>query len=1081
MLKVLSPLFRLSLGTLGYLYATITATSAQVTSDGTVNTQVNQNGSVAEITGGETRGGNLFHSFQDFSVPTGNEAFFNNAESISNIFSRVTGGNISNIDGLIGANGTANLFLINPAGILFGENARLDIGGSFFGTTADSILFEDGEFSATNPDNSPLLTINAPIGLNLRDNPGEIVNRSRVDDIGLQVASGKSISLIGGDINLEGGLITAPGGIVELGGLSTSGTINLNENRSVSFPEGIERSDISLTQQAAVNVRAGGSGFINIDAKNLLLTEQSELFAGIAENSGSETAVAGDINIRATESVKIIGEVDAPTGENFEQQIQAITFARDNGTGIRNNVGLSSVRRGSNTDRSNALGNGGDINITTQTLEMLNTSVIDTGIFGTGAGGDININADNITLTGSQSFFLAQVRGFNLDRIKEQGIGDGGSLNINTGSIDFNESAGILLDVQPGAVGNSGDIIITASNEVNFIGGEEPSFVLTQLSGGSIGSAGDIKITASFLKLDNAQLISNIGFNAQGDGGNIEFNIANTALIDGSQIQAQVQQNATGNGGDIIINAGNLQVTDSFSDDSQQSLILADTQGRGNAGNITFNITDSFTVDRNSLILTQVQQNAFGKAGSITINASSLNLLDNSLVLADTRGEGDSGNIIIDASNNIIIDDSLILTELGINGIGKAGNIDISAADITIDNLSIVSSKTRTGATGESGSVSIDSDFLRLANGSSIDAITENQFDAGNVTLATNTIEIISGGKIITATDDSGNAGNITLEVAETLNINGENPLLRLESTTVPAIDALNAETGLFANTTARSIGNGGTIQINNVDSLNINNDAKISVASEGEGSGGSIFVNSDFLNLSNGAEVVANTAFGTGGNVNLTVENHIVLEDNSLVSAEATGTANGGNLNIDTDFIIAFPDGNNDILASAEQGTGGNITINAQSLLGIQESPLSDLTNDINASSEFDLDGSIIINTLGIDPLQGAAELPQNVVEPEQTTAQACNVNRSIATNSLIVRGRGGILAEPGLPLDSSNIIGANADATSAIPKPIETAQGKIQPARGIKVTEDGTITLTAYRTNNAGERLFKTNPNCS
>ena len=278
-------------------------------------------------------------------------------------------------------------------------------------------------------------------------------------------------------------------------------------------------------------------------------------------------------------------------------------------------------------------------------------------------------------------------------------------------------------------------------------------------------------------------------------------------------------------------------------------------------------------------------------------------------------------------------------------------------------------------------------------------------------------------------------------------------------------------------------------------ESITIANDARIAADSEGQGNGGRIFIRAEDLSLNNQAQIIAETnspqpAEIIPSEINLSIANNLSLEENSTISAQAFNSASGGNIDIDTNFIIAFPnqiEGNgSDIIANAaENGTGGRININADSLLGIDEgdATVNNQTNDIDASSESGIDGTISIFTPDVNPIQTVTELPNNVIQKQQTTAQTCAADRQvIAQNSLTIKGKGGIPKEPSLPLDSHNIsIDGEINSTSNIPQPVETSYGKIQPARGIKVTKEGGIILTAYRTNNSGDRLPEDSINCN
>jgi filamentous hemagglutinin family protein len=992
--KALSSWFGLSLCTLGYLYATSNKVLAQVTSDGTVNTQVTENGNTAEITGGETRGDNLFHSFQDFSVPTGNEASFLNANDISNIFSRVTGGNISNIDGLISANGSANLFLINPSGIIFGEGARLDIGGSFYGSSASSILFEDGEFSATDLNNPPVLTINAPIGLNLRDQPADIVNRSVVQDsagevVGLEVLPGNNLAFVGGNISFEAGAATARGANIQLGGLTEAGIVSINPDGSLSFPDDVTKADINLSNGAYVDVSGTGEGSVSVKARNLNLNGSSFIRAGISFESTNPEAQAGDITIDVAENITLDG--GAISNINFDEESSSV-----------------------------GLGNSGNITINTGSLEAFNGGSIDASTFGQGDAGEVQVTAtENITIDGiSSSGFPTGITSF----VATDAEGNAGGVTIST--TNLNLTNGGSIDASTFGQGDAGVVNVTASGDITADGESSEGFasgITSAVNPDAVGDAGGVTITTTNLNLTNGGRVDASTF-GQGDAGVVNVTATGDITADGessegfaSGITSAVNPDAAGNAGGVNVTTTNLNLTNGGSVD-------ASTFGQGNAGEVQVTATGDITIDGESLsgfptgVTSFVNPGAVGNAGGVNVTTTNLNLTNGGSITASTFGQGDAGEVQVTADGDITVD--------GENSEGFASGITSAVNPDAVGN-------------------------------------------ADGVTISTNNLTLTNGGQVSASTFGWGNSGSINI-YANTINISG--------------LSSEEDSSGLFANSEPDTRGNAGSINVYTSDDFRIANNGTVTVSSEGLGDGGDISINANNLTLDNSASISATTLSGRGSNAELSVREILQLDNNSKITAGAFQDASGGNVLIDARFIIAFPsevsDDGNDIIAEAEQGSGGNINIYTEKVFGMTIQPASpgNGTNDISTARQqerLDLTPNIGTVIPNVAP----------IISSEQITEQACQGNRATeAQNGLVVKGKGGVSTPPDQPLTSQNLI-INGEVTSAyaIPEPIETSKGKIQLARGIRVTKDGRVILTPYPTNNAGERIPEIKPNCS
>ncbi|MEP6519533.1 two-partner secretion domain-containing protein, partial [Microcoleus vaginatus] len=559
------------------------------------------------IDGGAIRGANLFHSFEQLSVLEGRGAYFTNPTGIENILSRVTGANRSDILGRLGVLGTANLFLINPNGIVFGPSASLDVQGSFLATTANAIQFPNGEvFSASMPSApSSLLTVNPSAFLFNQVPAGALANYSRTpvgatplgEQFGLRVPDGRSLLLLGGDIAMDGGGAIARGGRIDLGAIAGgSATVGLNvdgNDFSLSFPDDADRADISLSNGALVSVNSEGGGGIQVQGRRITLSGGSQI---TTNTLGTEKG--GTLAVTAAESVELIGtSADGRLGS-----------------------GLAA--------RSVGSGNAGDLTINTRRLLVRDGAQVSTSTGGAGNGGSLQITvAESVELIGRSA---DGQRGSRLSA-RSEGSGDAGDLTINTGRLLVRDGA--QISTSTGGAGNGGSLQITTAESVELSGtsadGRFPNGLFASSEGS--GNAGNLSInTGRLLVRDGAQVSA--GTLGAGNGGSLQITAAESVEVIGRSADDQrgsrlsAQSEGSGDAGDLTINTGRLLVRDG-------AQVSAGTLGAGNGGSLQITAADWVEV---------IGRSADGRFPSGLFTPS--------------EGSGDAGNLRIDTGRLLVRD-----------------------------------------------------------------------------------------------------------------------------------------------------------------------------------------------------------------------------------------------------------------------------------------------------------------------------------------------------------------------------------------------------------------------------------------
>ncbi|NGZ06327.1 MAG: filamentous hemagglutinin N-terminal domain-containing protein [Magnetococcales bacterium] len=958
---------------------------------------------------GTTVGTNLFHSFSRFNLTQGEIADFQ-GNQIENIIGRVTGGTSSSINGTIRSSiPGANLFLMNPNGIVFGPNAELDLTGSFHVTTADYLKFGETEkFYADPARSSALVRVNpSAFGfLNARQTRIEF-NGSRLNG----GAPGSTFSAIGGAIASDRSELQMFGNDVHLIATKSSGEVRMTD----SGPD-----TSSLTT------------FGRIDWNNSLIDTSADQ-AGAIRIQGSDVVLNGGL-MRANTGDMRGGNIELNAQSNATISGALLTNTSGHGPG-----GNLSIRAGDTltihelSENSKSLWN---INTDGQSEFNLITNTFDTG------------NAGDIALTAKELILNRSETGDAEIKSTTHGKGHGGNITIHADR--FLHSGTIYVISNPLAYSLDGD---------------------DQVTNAELGSTGNILIDVQSLTMDHAS-INSITSRSQGNGGNITIQAADLVEITNrSNIGVISEDGGSGHAGNLNIHAKNISIRNTSFDyytDSEstwESEIVDAKYGTGRGGNVTLQADNirirntSFSgwsdsrgdagnvvmraSERISFLNTSITSNAMwsGTAGNITIEAPDI-LMDNGNISAEAGGNL-SGSAEIDASEMNRLTSQGVVAVLNNSGtfysffpLTSAGTIEIIATSLDMRSGSQINS---TGSYySNAGTISLNASNItvdgygidgRIRNPSGIIATTQGNGHAGTISVNADQLTLTHGARIDVSSAGNERAGNLQITARNVL-ISGTVP----EHITLYAADGVvpPGSSGIYSSVSGA--GGGGDLSIT-AESMELSDGAAISVATSGTGDGGnisldvkqnthldhatisanstsehagdagSILLRSHDSLIMNEAAVTSSAETGGGGGITVEVDTRIHLRHSNISTSVRGGDGNGGNISIDPRFLILD---HSHVQANAFGGAGGNVHVQAHTLL-------QDTSSSMTASSVLGVQGTVSVDTPNMNVVDGLMTLPVNFFDASALMNERCSASGRNNVSSFVIKGRGGLPYMPG------------------------------------------------------------------